>query len=44
MVVEFLLFVVVYLLCSLSKDAGTNTVIVSIIIFVMTVALAYDLT
>ena len=44
MLAECLLHIVVYLLCFLSLDAGTNTIIISVIIFIMTVVLAYGLT
>ena len=41
---ECLLHIVVYLMCFLSLDAGTNTILISVIIFILIVVLAYGLT
>jgi hypothetical protein len=41
---EGLLHIAAYLLLFLSLDAGVNTIIISIIIFVMIVVLSYSLT
>lgn len=44
LVMEGLLHIAAYLLMFLSLDAGVNTIIISIIIFVMIVVLSYSLT
>ena len=44
MIFECLLHIVVYLLCSLSLDAGVNAIIISLVIFILTVVIAYGLT
>ena len=43
-IIESLLHIGAYLLMYLSLDAGVNTIIISIIIFIMIVVLSYSLT
>lgn len=44
LVIEFLIHVGIYLLLWLSLDAGLNTIVISIFIFIIIVSLAHDLT
>ena len=44
MVIECLLHIAVYLLGFLSLNAGANSIVMSLIIFILTVVLAYGLT
>lgn len=40
---DYLICVAVYLLLWLSLDAGVNTIVISIFMFILIVSLAYDL-
>ena len=42
--IEWLLYIGAYLLLWLCLDAGVNTIILSILMFIIIVILAYDLT
>lgn len=44
LIMEELMIISTYLLLWLSLDAGTNTIIISIFMFILIVAIAHDLT
>lgn len=44
LIIEWLLYIGVYLLLWLCLDAGVNTIIISIVMFILIVVLAHDLT